>query len=584
MTNRQIQERARIRAARYVPGRGFEAAVERTLNNLPQRKHASLKNRVLAASSVAAVLALLLAFTAPQIVRTAAQFYQRLFGQVVSDIEKEQAQPEDERLKAMTMEYEKWSRGHDVEGASAEIEGVTVSVASVRAMPRDQSDANSVEGQLDLTLSYSKIPPFDPSGVDFTIAVDGREIPMKIDDSFKTYRDEGGRTLTEREWNADWSAGNCYLQGGVPTTWLKFDMNDWQWDEPKKLELKAVIDGQALSIPFTFDPAKAHEAAVEMAKISVARTEENYWHEKGALESMEANAVPVGLAGSAQGHDWAISELSYADEKLYFTVAFSGIEEEQPQQVAMGFWLGDVTVDGMKVGLGGSGNDELKDRNYTAVYQYPLGRDPRNLPEESLIKLTLEFGGEEGRQDAAFKYNWKEKKATLPRDEAEMQSWAGQARALEAKLYGRYPTDTGYDLAPLHLAQEKDGVMMRIIGAKFCADIQRLEFLVKFDGDLASSPYNWEAEPEVTLNGYRCYNDGSSGREGDSGQDIPTAYHVCPPLNISEFGNGDKVVFEFPLYDEKAYDGTTNFPEPVDTLRYEFTIDKNALKPLKADG
>jgi hypothetical protein len=583
MTSRKNDERARIRAARYVPGHGFEAAVEKTLNNLPRRKHASLKNRVLAASSVAAALLLLLVFTAPQIVRAAAQLYQRLFGQVVADIKAEQALPEDEKLKAMTADYERWSRWHNVEGASAEIEGVTVSVASVRTMPRDQSDANSAEGRLDLTLTFSKIPPFDPSRVDFTIAADGVEIPMKIDGSFKTYRDEGGRTLTKKEWKADWSASNCYLQGAVPTTWLKFDVDDWRWEKPRALILAAMIDGQELSIPFTFDPVKAHEQAVEMAKISLTLGEENYQHEKDSLESMETAAVPVGLTGSAQGHDWTISELSYADEKLYFTVAFGGIQEEQPQQVAMGFWLGDVTVDGMKVGLGGSDNDKLKDKNYTAIYQYPLGRDPRNLPEESLIKLTLEFGSEESRQDAAFKYNWREKKTTLPRDEAEMQAWAGQARTLEEKLYGRYPADIGYDLTPLHLAQEKDGVMMLIIGAKFRAGVERLEFLVKFDGDLASSPYDWEAEPEVTINGYRCYNDGSSGREDDSGQDIPTAYHVCPPLNISELGNGDKVVFEFPLYDVKAYDGTTNYPKPVDTLRYEFTIDKDELKPLKAD-
>ena len=46
---------------------------------------------MLATSSVAAALALLLVFTVPQIVQAATQLYQRLFGQVVSDIEAEQA-------------------------------------------------------------------------------------------------------------------------------------------------------------------------------------------------------------------------------------------------------------------------------------------------------------------------------------------------------------------------------------------------------------------------------------------------------------------------------------------------------------
>jgi hypothetical protein len=320
-----------------------------------------------------------------------------------------------------------------------------------------------------------------------------------------------------------------------------------------------------------------------MAKVSLKLGEENYDHEKNELESMGANAVPVGLTGSAEGYDWAISELSYTNDKLYFTAAFGGVKEKNPKVTGLSFWLDDVTVDGMMVGLGGSDSDELKNGNYTAIYQYPLGRDPRKLPEESLIKLTLRLGDYDKKQDVAFKYNWTAKKAALPRDEAEMASWVAEAEELNKALYARYPKDVGYDLTPLNLTQGKDGVMMKITGAKFCADVQRLEFLAEFDGDLASSPYNWEADPAVTINGYRCLNDGSSGGENDSGQDIPTAYFVCPPLNISEFGNGDKVVFEFPLYEKTAYDGTTNYPEPSATLRYEFTIDKGALKPLKAD-
>jgi len=309
MANRQIEERARIRAARYAPGGRYDEAIERTLKDLPGRKRGTLKNRGLAASSAAAALALLLAFTAPQIVRAAAQLYQRLFGQVVADIEAEQAQPEDEKLKALIADSEGWSRSHKVEGASAQIGDVTLAVASVRTMPVDKYNKGT-KGELDLTLTYSKIPPFDPSRVDFSLVVDGREIPMRIDEQFKAYRDEDGHTLTEAEWADEWTGSNSQLWGGVPTTWLWFDVDDWQWDQPRKLELKAVIDGKQLLIPFAFDPAKAHAQAAKSAKESMMLLEENYLHEKDELESMEANAVPVGLTGSAYGYDWAISEMS----------------------------------------------------------------------------------------------------------------------------------------------------------------------------------------------------------------------------------------------------------------------------------
>jgi hypothetical protein len=576
MANSQNEERARIRAARYTPNGGFYEVTEMTLNNLPRRKRTSFRTKMLAASSLAAALALLLVFTAPQIVQAATQLYQRLFGQVVSDIKAEQALPEDEKLKEMVADSEKWSRFHDVEGASAEIGGVTVSVASVRTMPEDQS-GSGIKGLLDVALTYSKIPGFDPSWVDFTVVVDGVEIPMKIDGSFKDYRDGGGRTLTQAQWEDGWSGSNCYLDGGVPTTGVIFQVDDWQWEAPRALVLTATIDGQKLSIPFTFDPSKAHEAAIESAKGSVKRMEENYRHEQGELESMEAAAVPVGLAGSAEGYDWTISELSFANEKLYFTAAFGGSKEKNIKKAGMGFWPGDITVDGMRTGLISSDNDELKDGNYTAVYQCALLRDPGNLPEESIIKLTLEMGDPGKVRDVAFRYNWKEKKAALPRDEAQMQSWVDQAKALTEALYAKYDKNVSFDLTPLNLTQEKDGVSMTITGVTYDVSVDSLEFSVRTDGNTASSSLNWLDSPEVTINGYRCYDAG-----GSTGGGFPTAFNVDPPLNISEFGDGDLVVLDFPLYKKGAHDNT-NYPEPSATLHYEFTIDKGALKPLAAD-
>ena len=276
MTNRKNEERTRIRAALYVPGRGFYEVTEMTLNNLPRRKQPSFRAKMLAASSIAAALVLLMVLTAPQIVQAATQLYQRLFGQVVSDIKAEQAQPEDAKLQEMIANYERWSRWHYMEGASAEIEGVTVSVSSVRTMPTDMGDENSAKGQLDLTLTFSKIPPFDPSHVDFSLVVDEKEIPMRVDEQLKDYRDGGRHKLTEAEWADEWTTSNSELRNGVPTTMLWFDVDDWKWDAPKQLEVKAVIDGQPLSIPFTFDPVKAHEQAIEMARVSVALGEENY--------------------------------------------------------------------------------------------------------------------------------------------------------------------------------------------------------------------------------------------------------------------------------------------------------------------
>jgi len=522
----------------------------------------------------------LIAFVGQPIVEAATQLYQRLFGQVVADIEAEQALPEDEKLGTLTAGAERRARSHTVEGAFAQIGGVTASVAAMRTAPADE-EGEGGQGELDLWLVFSDIPSFDPSRVDFSVVIEGKEIPMKIDERLREYRDGGGRTLTAEDWANEFSGSNSELQDGVPTTWLTFDMEEWRWDEPRQLELKAVIDGQPLSIPFAFDPEKAHAEAVASAEESMPLLEEAYRLEKDELESAKANAVPVGLKGRDYGYDWAISEMSCADDKLYFTAAFGVAEGENPESAGTYFWTNDVTVDGMMVGLGSADRDKSENGGYTAVYQYPLGRDPRNLPKESIVSFALALGDPEKRKDVAFKYEWAAKKATLPRDAAEMQAWVDQARAMNEKLYGQFPEDVGYDLTPLKLTRKKDGVSMTITGVSFCSNVNRLVFHVKFDGDLESSPYTWDwaAAPDVTINGHRCYNDGGS-HEGD----VLIEYFVSPPMNISEFGNGENVVFDLRLYDRNADNEGTNYPEPADTLRYEFSIDRATLAPLKTEN
>ena len=158
-----------------------------------------------------------------------------------------------------------------------------------------------------------------------------------------------------------------------------------------------------------------------------------------------------------------------------------------------------------------------------------------------------------------------------------MQSWVDEANALAEALYAKYDKNVGFDLTPLNLTQEVDGESMTITGVTYDVSVDSLEFSVRIGGDTTSSSLNWLGSPEVTVNGYRCYYTGGSTAYG-----FPTAFNVDPPLSISEFGDGDRVMFDFPLYEKGAYDDT-NYPEPAATLHYEFSIDKDALKPLAAD-
>lgn len=565
-------ERERIRAARYTPGRQYEEELNMTLKNLPKKKRKTLQEKILTSVSIAAAALLFIALAAPPIVRAAGPLIERLFGQVVKEIEQEQTKAPDLRLQEMIKDYESASRWHYVTGASIEVGGVQMSVESIRVMPDEYHDPENPNGQLDITLNYSAIPSFDPCYVDFKVIVDGKELPMLVDEMLQYYRDTGAQTLTEEQWDFDTyreQYGNSELFNGVLSTFITFKLDDWRWDEMKEVTLKANIDGKEISLPFSFDPAKAHEEAIRMAEISVALGEDNYEHEKDELRAMSENAVPVGLTGEAQGTQYAISEFSHADGKLYFTAAFASIEEKNPKLVGLSYGLNEITVDGMAAAMIGSDNDMLENGQYTAIYEAALARDPAKLPETSLIAMDLELGDYDQKERVAFRYNWQKKEALLPENEAEMKAWVEEAAQLERTCSEPYDHDLYYDLSALNLTESYDGVTLTVTGMTYRHYTPRVEFAVRIEGDVKGSKYYWHWSPSVKINGNTAYEDGG----GMDANNVMTDFYVKPPLNISEFGPDMTVELDFPLIDKGRNLDETNFPEPDHLLHFEFAID-----------
>lgn len=578
--NSRSIERDRIRAARYAPPGGFEEALFMTLRHLPKRKVRTLKQKIAMASTIAAAIALFAVFAAPPIVRAVGQLYTRLFGDVIADIEAEQAKPDDQKFDELLAEYEDSGGWHTLSGASQMLGGAEISVDNIGLSPVDYEDrANNPKGRLSIALAYDKIPSFDPNYVDFVINVDGKDIPQPMDENLKMYREAKHETLTEAQWEGGSWSSNSYMQPFGPRTYLSFPVDNWKWEKRTPLVLKATIDGQQLEIAFEFSPEKAHEQAVADAELSVKLAGENYEHEKDELQAMAANAVPVGLSGSAFGHDYQISEMSFADGMLYLNVAFGNVETEYLTVPKDHYWASVQSVDGMSACMGGASESKVVDGVYTAVIFGALGRDPGNLPEESLITIRLEVEKYENTKDLAFRYNWNAKRVALPRDDAEMQAWVDEAHRREAEHQARFGVPIGYDLTPLNLTQQADGVSFTITGARYAISTKRIKFDVKIEGDVKNSKYLWYGAPEVTINGLTAYDDGASL----DARDVYTALNVAPPLDISEFGNGERVVFDFPLYDKNSGFDNTNYPPVAETLKFEFSIDKDSLPALQLD-
>lgn len=578
MTNKN--ERDRIRQARYVPGERFDEETQMTLKNLPKRKTQPLREKMVKASSIAAAVVLFMVFAAPPIVRAAAPIWQRLFGQVVEDIEQQQALPEDEKLQQMVADAESWSHSHSLEDTGVMLGDVQISVTDIRVMPLDGRD--NPKGTLDLTLTFSKIPTFDPSWVDFEVELDGERLPMELDETFAMdYRALGRHTLTPEEWQDDISGSNSSLWDGVPTTYLSFPIDNWNWVEPRELALLATIEGQDVRIPVRFDPVKAHEEAVETAKISVALGEENYQHDKDELDAMRENALPVGLTGSAFDTDYVISEMSYAKGKLFFNVAFSDASpsDESPKMADMFYWMHDVLVDGMRMNGISSNNDQLDVGSYSTVYSVVLTRDPTKLPEESLISLAMNLGELENSVELAFRYDWQQKKATLAKDANEMAEWAKQSKELANGFEQQYDKDIYYDLTALDLRRTLDGITMRISGLNYDSWSDRMEIWLTYGGDVKNSPYRWSATPDAKVNGIQAYDAGSM-LDMDN---VVIKQYIYAPVHISEFGPGTKLALDFPLYLKSRDLSGTNYPTPDEVLHYEFEITEDMVPTLLTD-
>lgn len=565
MTNKQ--ERDRIREARYVPSDRFDEDINMTLKHLPRRE-ATRRKQVIKGSAIAAAVVLFTVLAGPPIVRAATPLFQRLFGQVVDEIEQQQALPEEEKLRQMIADYEDAMREHPVEGASTTIMGTEVSVGYVSAFPEDYANKDG-GGSMMVTLRYDKIPPFDPSWVDFVANVDGADIPMTLDETFaEHYRGGGGQTLTEEEWNDGWSGSNSEIFEGQPTTHLQFATKDWRWDEPKQIEIKAVIDGEALSIPFTFDPVKAHETAIERARLSVKLGEENYEHEKAELNAMRDGAIPVGLTGSAFGVHYTIAEMSMADGKLYFSSTCDGATIKNTKAMPE-YSIEAASVDGMFARSISWNSDVIDGDQVSTLSNFTLGRDEAKLPASSLIKLSLTLDTPDHVADIAFYCNWAQKRVTLPKDDAEMAEWVAQAAALEQRYLDQYPSAVYYDLSDKDLSQTIGGVTMRITGASYDS-WGTMTFYVAFDGDVEACEYNlnW-LSPEASINGKKA----EENSLGYNAEDVLTSMSFNPPIHISEFGAGNEFEISLPLFrKDREVEAGTNYPVPDDTATFTFAI------------
>ena len=543
MTNEQL--RRRVCAIKRQPSRFVVEGMERTLANLPPRRVRSFQDKLILAGAIAAAVAVFAVFAAPPIVAAAGALIERLFADRAQRYEQQLARSEDEKLAQSVAELESTRQENRVE-ARGEFFGTGARIDWVETEAENEYDPSNARGSFRLRLVYDEIPTIDPNYVDFVLMLDGREIPMFVSEDLRDFRSRTVRMLTEEQWAAagsdfggEWLGANSMMaysetvDAYEPVTSLEFPMNPWRIERKTDMELRVTVDGTIYHLRFAFDPAQAHALAVQDAKESAERTEAFEREKLDQYRALEADAVPVGVSGDERGLSYSIGEISVVDGRLSLSYSARGIKQKNPKTVD--FWLDTLYIDGYQT-WAGSGDSDLADGVLTGVRGFILGRDPRKLPEESLIMPNMILSLNP-RVDAqlAFRYNWRSKRVTLPRDDAEMNAWIEESRALAAALYAdfgengkEYPVEGG----------KADGAALRITGARLHDSLFLIEGEVQIKGAALSEDQWRELWSQCGLEVW------VDGLEADARNNLllnptyiePNAFDIQfpPPVNTAE--------------------------------------------------
>ena len=543
MTNEQL--RRRVRAVKRQPSQFVVEGMERTLTHLPPRRVRSTGDKLIMAGAIAAAVTVFAVFAAPPIVAAAGALIERLFADRVQRYEQQLAQPEDEKLAQSVSALESRRQENQPE-ARGEFFDIGARVNWVETEAENEYDSSVTRGLLRLRLVYDEIPAIDPNQVDFVLVLDGREVPMFVSEDLRDFRSRAVRMLTEEQWTqagsdfgGEWFGANSMMASSEasgarePVTDLEFPLDPWRIERKTDMELRATVNGTTYRLRFSFDPAEAHALAVEDAKENAGNAEAFEREKLDQYRALEADAVPVGVSGGKRGLSYSIGEISMADGRLNLAYSVKGIKQKNPKTVD--FWLDALYIDGYRT-WAGSGDSDLADGVLTGVRSFMLGRDPRKLPDESLIvpNMILSLNP---RADAqlAFRYNWRSKRVTLPRDDAEMNAWIEESRALAAALYAdfgengkEYPVEGG----------NAEGAALRITGATLRDSGVDIEGEVSLKG-AALSEDQWrelwtQCDPEVWVDGLEV--DAKNNLLLNPAYTKPNAFDIQfpPPVNTAE--------------------------------------------------
>lgn len=517
------------------PDAAFQNAVDQALTSLPQSK-ARRAHRPL--SVAAAALAGALALSA--LAAVAVTVYQNVFGELRQEMNQEARLPEDVVTDRVKQQFASGSAA--AVNLSAQAGEHTLTVINLF-----QYESG---GKTCLALDFSLSPA--PAGIlpaldQLTLEQNGLELVLcgeaaQMAETKKPEYFEVNYRQGKAYFRLDFSGAQALSPGDTLTLSGTLHTYDEGFARTGSL-------GE-FTLPIELSQSMFDRYEAELLEGAVVSHQNRTSESLETLSAIEAQSVPIGLSKqNAKGQTITLSEFSLLPDTgmLYVGYTFGGASITKLESLDYDLM---IRMDGMDLPYAGSVENN---EDYSLfVRSQPLARDLSSLPEESLVYVeAIHYGYDPDSGEPApeatpfiFRYNWKDKKVTLPKDSAEEAEWFAQERASlkpGRNLFfnvGGVSQTVGDVTVALESVELEDGFL-------------RVE--LSFDSLLTYDQADMWEFPAITLAGKPVLQEGGLGSDGQpegEPRKRSISWNVVSPLHASELPeliplSVDKTVYSF---------------------------------------
>ena len=556
----------RIRAARYEAGAGFNEKIERTLLTLPPKKNHNRgwRSAIMGVAAAVVIVALIplglrMSLPKPDMQTLGAA---EIVAMGMDEWVDAQVQLELPHANELNLNLE------------TEFLGSKLILDSINLREGDDYISRLLNrGTADLRLRFLGLPNGDPNLISYSLEKDGKIIAANVPYNHDEYlkRDLSPKTLGDwlsSEFEQFSSAQAVMNNDGSISVWTSVTCPLWPWriSEKTELVLRGECAGESFAIPFTYDPAVVEADLVSFFREIWMDMQRESAQREAELRAFDEIATPVGIEGIADGHRYKLNQFAMLHEDEGAMIAFDWeidrVAVNRPHDVR----LNNVCIDGMQMSYQ-QYETQYRESDRTGMVRYitkfRLARDENKLPDTSIIELNIDIsqlsaarvgliaaiqsrfmGRGYMSEKLAFTYDWANKIATAPIDDAQRQAWLDSVSEIRTAMNDDF--EHVYALSGAEMTKVQNGVRVTVTRAAALGSSLELYYTpeaIDSGIELVDQGQDWD-RVKLIFRGEECLMDTASHIMDE----LASGFRL--PVNEAELVVGEPITFDcaVPIY------------------------------------